>query len=74
MLIATGSQTYILKDTAMMDDEARKLRLECLKLAVTAQLGDPVEEAARYFNFIFRGGALTPREAINSALDAAGVQ
>ncbi|MGN6124778.1 MAG: hypothetical protein ACTHOJ_17675 [Sphingomonas oligoaromativorans] len=55
-------------------DEAG-LRLECLRLsvAVPEHWQHTVERAQAYFDFITGASAMSPREAINAALDAANV-
>lgn len=48
-----------------------ELRERCLTYAIGAHLGDPVQVAAGFFDFV--KGKQSPREKIDAALDQAGV-
>lgn len=54
--------------SALSDQE---LRERCLDMALRQTLGDPVEQARRYFEFV--KGDRSPRDRIIAALDQAGV-
>ncbi len=51
----------------------RDLRERCLKLALERPSADPLETAERYFAFVTGQAPKTARQAIDEALEAAGV-
>lgn len=52
----------------MRNPEEREVALECLRLAVAAQSGEPVEVAERFFAFVVGDDARAKLDAVRAAL------
>lgn len=61
-------------ETSMRDHDREELRHDCLRLAISANVGDPVEAARRFEAYILGHDAMTPRQLIDAALEAADVR
>jgi len=74
---ARWSEQQSYRKAPSMTEHDQQLRLECLRMAAGGFSEHPNETVARaqaYYDFLTGANAMSPREAINTALDAANVK